>query len=238
MILAGGKGTRFKEKTKEIPKPMVLVNKKPLLLHIMDIYIKHDIQNFIILAGYKKDVIIEYFNSETVRTSKSEYIYKTNTGATITILDTGEETLTSGRIKLGLEYVDENHIYITYGDGFANVNITELTKFHDNHKKIATLTAVKPPPRFGNIKIKNNTVIEFEEKNLMFENWINGGFFVVNSIIKSYISNLNQPFEGEPLKSLALEGELMAYKHHQLFRPVDTIHELKLLEEELSKNLF
>jgi len=238
MILAGGKGTRFKEKTKEIPKPMVLVNEKPLLLHIMEIYLKHNIQNFIILAGYKKDVIIEYFNSTSVRVSKSEYIYKSNNGNTITILDTGDETLTGGRIKLGLEYVDENHLYITYGDGLANVNITELTKFHNNHKKIATLTAVKPPPRFGNIKIKNNTVVEFEEKNLMFENWINGGFFVVNKSIKNYISSLNQPFEGEPLKSLALESELMAYKHRQLFRPVDTIHELQLLEEDLSKDLF
>ncbi len=238
MILAGGKGTRFKEETKDIPKPMVLANDEPLLVHIMNIYLKFGINNIVVLAGYKKGVIVDYFSKYSKLISNEENKFKFKSSSNVTVLDTGKETLTGGRIKIGLEYVDEEQVYITYGDGLANINIKELTKFHKENKKLATLTAVKPPPRFGNIKISDNLVTKFEEKSSKYENWINGGFFIINKAVGNYITNTNQPFEREPLQSLTSKGELAAYKHAGLFRPVDTIHELKIVEKDIKNNLF
>tara|TARA_B100000242_G_scaffold293775_1_gene273012 strand:+ start:4222 stop:4959 length:738 start_codon:yes stop_codon:yes gene_type:complete len=238
LILAGGKGTRFEEQTQDIPKPMILAKNDPLLIHVMSIYIKHKITDFTILAGYKKEIITQYFQKNAKTISKLDAKYEMNNGSLVTVLDTGDETLTGGRIKIGLDYVDEDNVYITYGDGFANINITELTKFHKKHKKLVTLTAVKPPPRFGNIKILDDVVIGFKEKSFEYENWINGGFFLVNKSIKNYISDLNQAFEKEPLEKLISAGELMAYKHDGLFRPVDTVHELGLFEKDLEDNSF
>jgi len=146
--------------------------------------------------------------------------------------------LTGGRIKKGLEYIEGDLTYLTYGDGISNVNLVKLYEFHKIHNPIVTLTAVRPPARFGSLELKNEKVVAFNEKKQSNEGWINGGFFILNSKVKKYIENDNQAFEKEPLTNLSSEGELAAYKHYGLFRPVDTIRELEILESELKENEF
>ncbi len=233
MILAGGKGTRFKEYTDEIPKPMIPANGKPLLIHILNIYKKYGIENCIILAGYKKNVIQDYFEDNFSRHSDSSTTFVDSDNLKVTVLDTGEETMTGGRLKQGIEYLGDEQFYLTYGDGIADVNITELTKFHIVNEAKVTLTAVRPPARFGSLELDKNLVIKFGEKENTNEGWINGGFFVVNKDVISYLDSNDTIFEREPLESIARDNNLYAYKHDSFWQCVDTIRELEILEAAL-----
>ncbi len=233
MILAGGKGTRFKEYTDEIPKPMIPANGKPLLIHILNIYKKYGIENCIILAGYKKNVIQDYFEDNFAKHSDSSTTFVDSDNLKVTVLDTGEETMTGGRLKQGIEYLGDEQFYLTYGDGIADVNITELTKFHIFNEAKVTLTAVRPPARFGSLELDKNLVMKFGEKDNTNEGWINGGFFVINKDIISYLDSNDTIFEREPLESIARDNNLYAYKHDSFWQCVDTIRELEILEAAL-----
>ena len=233
MILAGGKGTRFKEYTDEIPKPMIPANGNPLLIHILNIYKKYGIENCIILAGYKKNVIQDYFEDNFAKHSDSSTTFVDSDNLKVTVLDTGEETMTGGRLKQGIEYLGDEQFYLTYGDGIADVNITELTKFHIVNEAKVTLTAVRPPARFGSLELDKNLVMKFGEKDNTNEGWINGGFFVINKDIISYLDSSDTIFEREPLESIARDNNLYAYKHDSFWQCVDTIRELEILEAAL-----
>ena len=233
MILAGGRGTRFKEYTDEIPKPMIPANGKPLLIHILNIYKKYGIENCIILAGYKKNVIQDYFEDNFAKHSDSSTTFVDSDNLKVTVLDTGEETMTGGRLKQGIEYLGDEQFYLTYGDGIADVNITELTKFHIVNEAKVTLTAVRPPARFGSLELDKNLVMKFGEKDNTNEGWINGGFFVINKDIISYLDSNDTIFEREPLESIARDNNLYAYKHDSFWQCVDTIRELEILEAAL-----
>ena len=233
MILAGGTGTRFKEYTDEIPKPMIPANGKPLLIHILNIYKKYGIENCIILAGYKKNVIQDYFEDNFAKHSDSSTTFVDSDNLKVTVLDTGEETMTGGRLKQGIEYLGDEQFYLTYGDGIADVNITELTKFHIVNEAKVTLTAVRPPARFGSLELDKNLVMKFGEKDNTNEGWINGGFFVINKDIISYLDSNDTIFEREPLESIARDNNLYAYKHDSFWQCVDTIRELEILEAAL-----
>lgn len=231
MILAGGRGTRFKEYTEDIPKPMIEALGKPLLLHIIDFYRKFQISNVIILAGYKKEIIINYFLNTCEENDKNCFAYE---NLEIKIVDTGLNTMTGGRISKGLDFINEENFYLTYGDGLSDVDINELTKFHISNKAIATLTAVRPPARFGSLDLDGNKIIKFGEKSNTTEGWINGGFFVLNKNIKKFIDKTDDcVFEKEPLEELANQKMLYAFKHYGFWQCVDTIRELEILETKL-----
>ena len=230
MILAGGRGTRFKEYTEKIPKPMIQAVGKPLIIHIIEIYKKFNIKNVVILGGYKHKFIVDYFsdNYKTINRSTNQYEFENE--IKITILDTGLETMTGGRIKQGIDHIKEENFYMTYGDGVADVNITDLTNFHIENNALATLTAVRPPARFGSLEIDKQKVIKFGEKENTNEGWINGGYFVLNKSIASLLSGTDCVFEKKPLEQIASEGKLYAYKHNSFWQCVDTIRELEILE--------
>tara|TARA_B100000674_G_scaffold437171_1_gene397816 strand:+ start:32 stop:751 length:720 start_codon:yes stop_codon:yes gene_type:complete len=237
MILAGGKGTRFAEYTDKIPKPMILANGKPLLDHIISIYSKFNVNNVVILAGYKIEKIVEHYESTFNRVSNSENIFENNLNTKITILDTGLETMTGGRLMLGAEYLNEENFYLTYGDGIANINLEDLTKFFIEKDKIATVTAVRPPARFGSLEIENNIVINFGEKDNTSSGWINGGFFVFKKQILEYLTDLEDILERKPLELLAEKKQLSAFKHEGFWQPCDTIRELEILERAIESGL-
>ncbi len=237
MILAGGKGTRFAEYTDKIPKPMILANGKPLLDHIISIYSKFNINNIVVLAGYKIEKIVEHYESSLNRVSKSENIFENNLNTKITVLDTGLETMTGGRLKLGAEYLNEENFYLTYGDGIANINLEDLTKFFIEENKIATVTAVRPPARFGSLEIENNIVTNFGEKDNTSSGWINGGFFVFKKQILDYLADSEDILETKPLELLAKQKQLSAFKHEGFWQPCDTIRELEILERAIESGL-
>lgn len=237
LILAGGKGTRFSEYTKTIPKPMINANGKPLLIHILNIYASQGVENFVILAGYKIEVIFNYFVKNAFEKVEENFFSKNN--IKIRILDTGLETQTGGRIRQGLKYVEEDYFYLTYGDGISNINLKELNSFHFNNETVATLTAVRPPARFGSLELrKDNFVKAFGEKNNAKEGWINGGFFLLNKSVSEYLKDDSTPFEKMPLEVLAKTNQLKAYLHSGYWRPVDTIRELEILEQEMLNGFF
>ena len=214
VILAGGHGTRIAEYTKNIPKPMVKIGEVPMLTHIMRIFSSFGFNNFIIAAGYKKEIIIDYYKGS------KEF-------PNLQIVDTGENTMTGGRILKLKPYFNENeNFFMTYGDGISNVNLDKLTDFHKKHGKIATLTAVRPLPRFGNITLSGDKIIEFKEKDALQAGWINGGFFILNKKVFDYISDKNDcVFEREPLQNLSKDGQLMAFKHEGFWHPMDTLRD-------------
>lgn len=229
LILAGGKGTRFSEYTDKIPKPMIEAKNKPLLIHIMNIYLNQGVKKFIILSGYKSDYIKNYFE-----TNKNEF-----SNIELTVLDTGLETQTGGRVKKAINLISDEYFYLTYGDGLGNINLESLTKFHFKNETIGTLTAVRPPARFGSLEINSDSYVsEFGEKNNANEGWINGGFFVLNKKISQYIEDDSTPLEKAPLEHLAKIKQLKAFKHDGFWRPVDTIRELEILESEMDQKLF
>ena len=237
LILAGGKGTRFSEYTKTIPKPMILANGKPLLDHIINIFVNQDINNFLVLAGYKADVISNHYKNsyEEIELNK----FKINEKVTVHIIDTGIETQTGGRIKQALEYLDDEYFFLTYGDGLADVDLDKLINFHFQNETLGTVTAVRPPARFGSLEINEESfVTTFGEKNIANEGWINGGFFILNKKISELISDESTFFEKEPLEALSKQNELKAFKHFGYWRPVDTIRELEILEKEMEEGKF
>jgi glucose-1-phosphate cytidylyltransferase len=221
VILAGGLGSRLSEETHKIPKPMIKIGDKPIISHIINHFMKHNFSEVIICSGYKKEVIDNYFKNEKK----------------IQVVDTGLETQTGARIKNIKKLIgkDEN-FFMTYGDGLSDINLQKLLRFHKKNNKIATLSAVRPIPRFGHLTIENEKVIQFKEKDALSEGWINGGFFVLNSKVFDYISDDQDCiFEKEPLENLSKDGELMAYKHEEFWHPIDTLRDKNYLNEMFNK---
>lgn len=240
VILAGGFGSRLQEETSVRPKPMVEIGGKPILWHILNIYSAHGFNEFVLALGYKSESIKEYFlnfyalnNNLTVDLAdgKSEIHRGRQPNWRISLVDTGPNTKTGGRIKRLKSWVDDGTFLATYGDGLADVPIADLVAFHKAHGKIATLTAVRPPARFGGLRIDGGQVVEFVEKPQSGEGWINGGFFVLEPEIFDYIAGDETSFEWEPMQKLAAEGQLMAYQHEGFFQPMDTIRERNILEQ-------
>jgi len=239
VIFAGGKGTRFLEQTRLIPKPMIQANNLPLVVHIINHYENYGVNNFIVLTGYKKESFNEYFENNDVYKKLEANQFTNNNNSTINLLDTGEETLTGGRLKIALNTFELDNFFLTYGDGISNVNLDKLKEFHFRQDTIATLTAVNPPPRFGNLEIEDNHVTLMQEKSDLKPQWINGGFFVMSNKIINYLKK-DEPMEQEPLKNLVNDKQLSAYKHEGYWQCVDTIRELEILENDLieKKELF
>ncbi len=223
VILAGGLGTRLSEYTKKIPKPMVKINKTPILVHIIGHYAKYGFKNFIIAAGYKKNYIINYFKNKKM-------------GLKIKVIDTGQKTMTGGRLKRLKKYLKKETFMMTYGDGISDINIKKLLKFHKINKTIATLTAVRPPARFGAIKIRGKKVSYFREKSKLDEGWINGGFFVFEPKVFDYINNDSTYLEREPLIKLGQKNQLNAFKHEGFWQCMDTIRDKEILEKKFKKS--
>jgi len=222
VILAGGLGTRLSEYTKKIPKPMVKINKKPIIFHIMKHYAKFGFKDFFIAAGYKQQVLKNYFR-------------KKNFGWKINIIDTGPKTMTGGRLKRLKKYLKNETFLLTYGDGISDVNINKLIKFHKKNKGFVTLTAVRPPARFGAIKIKGKKVTYFKEKSKLNEGWINGGFFVFEKEIFNYIKNDQTFLEKEPLSKIGSLKKLNAFKHNGFWQCMDTVRDKEILEKAFKK---
>jgi len=241
VILAGGLGTRISEETHLKPKPMIEIGGKPILWLLMKIYSSHGINDFIICCGFKGYVIKEYFANYFLHMSDVTFdmtnnkmkVHQQNSEPwTVTLVDTGEDTQTGGRLKRVASYLkNEKAFCFTYGDGLANVDITKLIKFHESHGKLATVTAVQPPGRYGALNRENDLVTSFVEKPKGDGGWINGGFFVLSPKCIDYIDSDNTAWEQKPLKDIALKGELMAYEHKDFWQPMDTLREKNLLEE-------
>ena len=241
VILAGGLGTRISEETNVKPKPMVEVGGKPLLWHIMKIYSSYDVNEFIICCGYKGYIIKEYFANYFLHMSDVTFDMHKNKMSVhnihaepwrVTLVDTGEETSTGGRLKKVADYLsDGEHFCFTYGDGLADINVRAEINFHKKHGKLATICSVIPPGRYGAISSKGEVVSGFTEKPAGDGGRINGGFFILSPKVLNYIDNEQTSWEGEPLTRLAQENELMAYTHDGFWQPMDTIREKSLLEE-------
>lgn len=217
IILAGGKGTRMSEETHSVPKPMVEINGKPMLWHIMNIYAEQGYKSFTIATGYLSHVIEEWTNSLKVNWS-------------VKTLFTGLDTQTGGRIKRCIESLDDDNFLATYGDGLANVNIKELIQFHSSYRFAATLTAVRPPARFGSVELSGNKVSHFGEKNQADSGWINGGFFVLNRTVASLIEGDHEPLESGAFPRLVASGTLGGFTHFGFWQPIDTLREKKEME--------
>ena len=224
VILAGGYGTRLAEFTRTIPKPMVEIGGEPILTHIMRIFKSFNINNFIIAAGYKKEVIIDYYkNSKEFKNLK--------------IIDTGKDTMTGGRLlRLKPMFTENENFFMTYGDGLSDLDLDRLKNFHFNHKKLATVTAVHPPIRFGELEIEDEKVKKFEEKPQAKLGWINGGFFVLNYKIFNYIENDNTLFERQPMNKLVEEDNLMAFKHKGFWKCMDYLRDKMILDQMCNEN--
>ena len=226
VFLAGGMGTRLSEETTKIPKPMIKIGNKPILFHIMKHYSKSNYKKFIICGGYKCKYIKNFFkNNKNLGKNEKEWF--------INVINTGLKTQTGARIKKIRKFLgNDKTFFMTYGDGVSNVNLKKLLSFHKKHKKIATLTAVRPLPRFGNIKLDKNKVSNFSEKDRLQEGWINGGFFVLNKEVFDYIDNReNCIFERSPLQNLSRDGQLMAFKHEGFWHPMDTLRDKNYLNK-------
>ena len=227
VILAGGLGTRISEETDYIPKPMVSIGGKPILWHIIKFYVSYGFTDFIICGGYKIKCIINFFKRKNKDQSGLIELKNIN----IKIVNTGKNSNTGKRILNIKKYLGKNRDFcLTYGDGLSDINLNNLIKFHNNQKSIATLTAVKPPPRYGKIFFKKNLISNFIEKNLGNENWINGGFFICNYKIFNYFTNKKNPiFESDILTTLAKKGKLTGYKHHKFWYCMDTLRDKRHL---------
>jgi len=227
IILAGGLGTRISEETEDKPKPMVMINNKPLIWHLMNLFANQGYREFIIATGYKGEVIQKWVAGLKNNNLESNW--------EISMLETGLDTQTGGRIAMCMRSMPNERIIATYGDGLANVSISNLIKFHEFNNKLATVTAVRPPARFGVLDIKDGKVEHFGEKNQSDAGWINGGFFVLEPKVVDYISSDFEPFELGALPKLVSENQLMAYQHFGFWKPMDTLRERGELEV-LAKN--
>ena len=224
IIIAGGLGTRISEETEDKPKPMVLIDDKPIIWHLMNIFSLQGFNEFIVSTGYKSEVIEKWVQGSEILDSKLNPMK-------IATLNTGLNTQTGGRIVEVMKTIPGERVIATYGDGLANISIPKLLAFHDSHRKLATVTAVRPPARFGYMKIEKNVVTHFGEKNQSDEGWINGGFFVLDPKVANYVKSLDEPFESGALVRLANESELIANHHEGFWQPMDTLREKKDLEK-------
>lgn len=241
VILAGGLGTRISEETSIKPKPMVEIGGKPILWHIMKSYSVHGINEFVICCGYKGYVIKEYFANYFLHTSDVTFDIQKNEIEVhvrnaepwkVTLVDTGDETMTGGRLKRVHQYVhDEEMFCFTYGDGISDVNIVELIEFHRSHGKLATLTAIQPPGRFGALNLDGHKINSFQEKPQGDGAWVNGGFFVLSPKVIDYIQDDTTIWEKNPMECLAQKGQMNAYFHHGFWQPMDTLRDKIHLEE-------
>jgi len=209
VLLAGGFGTRLSEYTNTIPKPMVKIDGKPILLHIIKFYAKYGFKNFYIALGYKGEIIRKFFKKKIPNLN-------------INLIETGGNTMTGGRLKRLAKYIGKETFMMTYGDGLCNVNLNKLLKFHKKNKKLVTLTAVRPPARFGAVKLKGNYVNYFKEKSSLDEGWINGGFFVIEPKFLKFIKNDNTYLERDPLEKISKRKQLVAFKHNGFWQCMDT----------------
>lgn len=240
VILAGGLGTRLQEETTIKPKPMVEIGGQPVLWHIMKSYAHYDINEFVIALGYKAEIIKDYFmhyrsraHSLTVCLHSGDIELHGRAECEdwkVHLLDTGLNTMTGGRVKRAAEFIGNQPFMMTYGDGVCDIDIHRLLEFHKRHGKKATLTAVRPPARFGGIRFDGDAVMHFEEKPQIGEGWINGGFMVLQPEVRDYIDGDSTIFEREPLERLAAEGQLMAYRHDGFWQCMDTLRDVQLLE--------
>ena len=239
VILAGGLGTRISEESLLRPKPLIEIGSKPIIWHIMKHYSQFGLNDFIICCGYKGYMIKEFFHNYSLHTSDATIDIKKNKLTIhnskvepwkITLVDTGINTLTGGRIKKVKNFLGENFC-LTYGDGLSNVDIKKTLDFHKKHKKYVTVTAVKPKGRFGVLSIKKNKVVNFSEKLKGDQGWVNGGFFVLNKKVLNYINDDNSIWEQHSLPKLAEEGQIQAFKHEGFWYPMDTIRDKEYLEE-------
>jgi glucose-1-phosphate cytidylyltransferase len=244
-ILAGGVGSRIQEETEIKPKPMVEIGGRPLLWHIMKHYAHYGFHEFVIALGYKGEVIkrfmLEYasLHSDLRVGLRDGRVFSHNGNGnngvlddwTVDLIDTGQDTATGGRIKRLADYVGNSTFMLTWGDGVSDVDLHDLLAFHRSHGKLATLTAVRPPARFGHLEMDGDAVVEFSEKPQLGEGWINGAFFVLEPGVFDYIEGDETAWEREPLESIARDGQLMAYKHTSFWQCMDTLRDRKLLEE-------
>ena len=221
VLLAGGIGTRLSEYTKTIPKPMICIGDKPMLLHIMKLYAKYGFKDFYIALGYKGEIIKKFF-------SKKFFDWNIN------LIETGRNTMTGGRLKRLKKYIGNETFMMTYGDGLSSVNLKKLLEFHKKNKKLVTLTVVRPPARFGVIKLRDQHVSYFKEKSKLDEGWINGGFFVMEPEFLKYIKNDNTYLEREPLETVTKKRQLTAFKHNGFWQCVDTKRDIDKLNKILS----
>jgi len=242
VILAGGHGTRLSEETQVRPKPMVEIGNKPILWHIMKIYSHHGINDFIICCGYKGEVIKEYFANYFLHRSDVTFDLQKNDMKVhqnnvepwkVSLIDTGLNTMTGGRIKRVRDLIGDETFHLTYGDGVSDIQIDDLINFHKKADRLATVTAVQPPGRFGTFTLKENQIAinNFREKPKDDSAWVNGGFFVLEPDIFDYIEGDSTVWEREPLVELARESQLAAYRHHGIWQPMDTLRDKMYLED-------
>jgi glucose-1-phosphate cytidylyltransferase len=240
VILAGGLGTRLAEDTAVRPKPMVEIGERPILWHIMKIYSSHGLNDFVICLGYRGYMIKEYFANYYLHTSDVTFDIAENRMEVhqsaadpwrVTLIDTGTDTMTGGRLLRVMDYVGDDDFCFTYGDGVGDVDVTRLIAFHREQRTLATVTAVQPSGRFGSIDLDGDRVTEFSEKPAGDNAWINGGFFVVSPKVRSYLRGDETIWEQEPLRRLAADGQLSAYRHTGFWQPMDTVREKLRLQE-------
>jgi len=239
VILAGGYGTRLSEETSARPKPMVEIGGKPMLWHIMSLYGSFGFNQFLVACGYRGEMIKEYFHNAVIH--NSDYVIDMKDGSVdvinspqvdwrIGVIDTGNDTQTGGRILRLRQWIKDEPFMVTYGDGLADLDITALAEFHRGHGRLATVTAVRPPARFGGLSLDGERVREFSEKPQTGEGWINGGFFVFEPGVFDYLDGDESLLERDPLEKLAADNQLMAFRHEGFWQPMDTLREKQLLE--------
>jgi len=240
VILAGGRGTRLAEETTVRPKPMVKIGGKPILWHIMKIFSAHGIQDFVICCGYKGYMIKEYFANYYLHNADVTFDLKNNAMEVhqnttepwrVTLVDTGDQTATGGRLRRVRDYLDDEDFCFTYGDGVSDVNVEELVRFHRQSGTLATITAIQPPSKFGVLGFSGERIVGFQEKPVGEGGWINGGFFVLSPKVVDYIEEDETPWEHDPLRRLVEEGQLAAWFHRGFWQSMDTLRDQKVLEE-------
>jgi len=240
VILAGGLGTRISEETHLKPKPMIEIGGRPILWHIMKLYSAHGVNEFVICCGYKGYLIKEYFANYFLHMSDVTFDMACNEMEVhqrkaepwrVTLVDTGEQTMTGGRLRRVRDYVGDEDFCFTYGDGLSDLDITRLVSFHRSQGKLATLTATQPPGRFGALSLNNAQITTFQEKPDGDGSWINGGFFVLSPRVIDYIEGDDTPWEREPMERLAEEGQFVAYRHQGFWQPMDTLRDKLHLED-------
>lgn len=240
VILAGGYGTRISEETHLKPKPMIEIGGKPILWHIMKIYSHYGINDFVICLGYKGYTIKEFFANYflhncdvTIDLRENRVAVHQNSAEpwSVTLIDTGENVMTGGRLKRVRDYVGDETFCMTYGDGVSDIDLPTLLAFHRQQETLATVTAVRPPGRFGALNIENDQILSFQEKPMGDGGWVSGGFFVLSPQVFDYIDGDQIAWEREPLEALAREGNLSAYRHEGFWRPMDTLRDKNYLEE-------